>query len=83
LPGCGRLTRQASRNDELDAAAIRRARSRAFTHELSRLVFECADDVGVPQFVGIAYRSRLGDEFENWAIFEPSGDDGRLSDQTS
>jgi hypothetical protein len=69
--------------DELDAAAIRRARPRAFTQELSRLVFECADDSGAPQYVGIAYRSRLGDEFENWAVFEPSADDGRLSDRTS
>jgi RES domain len=40
--------------DELDAAAIRRARPRAFTQELSRLVFECADDAGREQFVGIA-----------------------------
>lgn len=69
--------------DELDAAAIRLARPRAFTQELSRLVFECADEAGQPQFVGIAYRSRLGDEFENWAVFEPSPDDGRLSGQTS
>jgi RES domain len=69
--------------DELDAAAIRRARPRAFTQELSRLVFECADHAGRPQFVGIAYRSRLGDEFENWAVFEPGGDDRRLSGQTS
>lgn len=69
--------------DELDAAAIRLARPRAFTQELSRLVFKCADEGGQSQFVGIAYRSRLGDEFENWALFEPSPDDGRLSGQTS
>lgn len=69
--------------DELDAAAIRRARPRAFTQGLSRLVFECAVAAGQSQFVGIAYRSRLGDELENWAIFEPSADDARLSGQTS
>lgn len=69
--------------DELDAAAIRHAHPRAFTQELSRLTFECADDTGEPQFVGVAYRSRLGDEFENWAVFEPSGDDGRLGERTS
>jgi hypothetical protein len=69
--------------DELDAASIRRARPRAFTQELSRLVFECAHDDGQPQFFGIAYRSRLGDELENWAVFEPSGGDGPLSGQTS
>lgn len=46
-------------------------------------MFECVHDDGRPQFVGIAYRSRLGDEFANWAVFEPSGDDGRLSGQTN
>ena len=69
--------------DELDAAAIRRARPRAFTQELSRLAFECADEAGRAQFVGIAYRSRLGDEFANWAVFEPSADDGRLDGLSS
>ena len=69
--------------DELDAAAIRRARPRGFTQELSRMVSECADDAGREQFVGIAYRSRLGDEFANWAVFEPSVEDGRLDDQSS
>jgi hypothetical protein len=32
--------------DELDAAAIRRGRPRAFTQELSRLVFECSEEAG-------------------------------------
>jgi hypothetical protein len=40
--------------DELDAAAIRLSVPRAFTQEVSRLVFECADR-GEPQFAGIAY----------------------------
>jgi RES domain-containing protein len=56
--------------DELDAAAIRAHAPRAFTQEVSRLVFECADTNSQPQFDGIAYRSRLGDEVVNWAIFE-------------
>ena len=47
------------------------------------MVSECADDAGREQFVGIAYRSRLGDEFANWAVFEPSVEDGRLDDQSS
>jgi hypothetical protein len=57
--------------DELDAAAIRAHAPRAFTQEVSRVVFECTEASGEPQFDGIAYRSRLGDELENWAIFEP------------
>jgi hypothetical protein len=46
-------------------------------------VFECASETGGPQFVGISYRSRLGDEIENWAIFEPANGDSPLNDQSS
>ena len=57
--------------DDLDAGAIRRA-PRAFTQEISRYVFEHArNDDGEP-IAGVRYLSRLGDEFVNWAIFEPS-----------
>lgn len=54
---------------ELDGAVIRQAR-REFTQEISLYVFTRADDAGAPRYSGIAYRSRLGDEFTNWAIFE-------------
>ena len=33
-------------------------------------MFGRADSAGAPMFSGLAYRSRLGDEFTNWAIFE-------------
>jgi len=69
--------------DELDAATIRAHAPRGFTQELSRLVFECADADGEPQFAGIAYRSRLGDEIVNWAIFEPSTGTDRLREPQS
>jgi hypothetical protein len=69
--------------DELDAAAIRTHAPRAFTQEVSRLVFECTDASGEPQFDGIAYRSRLGDELENRAIFEPPTGEPRLRDARS
>jgi hypothetical protein len=69
--------------DEIDGAAIRVHAPRAFTQEVSRLTFECADGSGDPQFAGIAYRSRLGDEVENWAIFESPGGAGPLHDATS
>lgn len=68
---------------ELDAAAIRVSVPRAFTQEVSRLVFECATDQGDPQFAGISYRSRLGDEIENWAVFEPASGDAPLTEQRS
>ncbi len=54
---------------ELDGAVIRGAR-REFTQEISLYVFGRADGTGAPMFSGVAYRSRLGDEFTNWAIFE-------------
>jgi RES domain-containing protein len=68
---------------ELDAAAIRTGVPRAFTQEVSRLVFECATGTGAQQFAGISYRSRLGDEITNWAIFEPSAGEAPLTDAAS
>jgi len=55
---------------EIDAATIRLEAPRSFTQEVSRFVYEWRDEGGA--FAGIRYRSRLGDEFVNWAIFEPS-----------
>ena len=69
--------------DELDAAAIRAHAPRALTQEVSRVVFECTEASGEPQFDGIAYRSRLGDELENWAIFEAPTAEARLHDAQS
>lgn len=57
--------------DELDGSAIRSSAPRAFTQEISRFIYEISDDDGRQQFSGIHYLSRRGDEFENWAIFEP------------
>jgi RES domain len=54
---------------EIDGAAIRLKAPRAFTQEVSRFVYECTEADG--PFVGIRYLSRLGDQFVNWAIFEP------------
>lgn len=54
--------------DEIDAATIRLRAPRAFTQQVSRYVYEQA------AFAGIRYRSRLGDDVLNWAIFEPAPD---------
>jgi len=51
--------------DDLDAAAIRSSVPRTFTQAISRHVY----DTGC--FDGVCYRSRYGDDVENWAIFEP------------
>jgi len=51
--------------DDLDAAAIRSSVPRAFTQAVSRYVYDTA------RFDGVSYRSRYGDEIENWAVFEP------------
>jgi hypothetical protein len=60
--------------DEIDAATIRLRAPRAFTQQMSRFVYEQRDDRGA--FAGIRYRSRLGDDVINWAIFEPAPDAG-------
>ena len=55
---------------DIDAAAIRITAPRAFTQEVSRLVYEC-ETSGGDRFAGIRYLSRLDDGTANWAIFEP------------
>jgi hypothetical protein len=52
--------------DEIDAATIRLRAPRAFTQQASRYIYELG------AFAGIRYRSRLGDDVVNWAIFEPA-----------
>jgi hypothetical protein len=64
---------------DLDGATIRLSAPRRFTQETSRLVYECTGPGDRQQFGGVRYASRLGDEFENWAIFEP----GHPSDPTA
>jgi hypothetical protein len=54
--------------DEIDAATIRLRAPRAFTQQVSRYVYEQGS------YAGIRYRSRLGDEVLNWAIFEAAPD---------
>ena len=39
---------------------------------LYRVVYDRSTSEGQRRFVGIAYRSRMGDEFQNWAFFESS-----------
>lgn len=58
---------------ELDGAAIRVGAPRRLTQEISRYVYERSDAGGGRAYDGISYLSRLGDEFRNWAVFEPAG----------
>lgn len=58
--------------EELDAAAIRLRVPRELTQQISRHVYEQSTADGLARFAGIAYRSRLGDDLINWAIFEPT-----------
>lgn len=57
--------------DDLDGAAIRSGR-RDLTQYISRVVYQCSTSEGSRQFDGINYLSKYGDEFQNWAIFEPA-----------
>ena len=54
---------------DLNAGTLKLTAPRTFTQAVSRHVFEQTQD-GQPVFAGIAYRSKLGDELMNWAIFE-------------
>jgi RES domain-containing protein len=69
---------------ELDGSVIRESR-REFTQEVSLYVFSQATvSGGAPAFAGIAYESRLGSEFMNWAIFErPDRDAVREASSTA
>lgn len=58
--------------NDLDAAAIRLTVPRGFTQEISRHVYEESTPTGERRYAGISYRSKLGDEFRNWAIVEPA-----------
>ena len=66
------LAKQLTRHGlgDLDAAAVRLSVPRRFTQEISRYAYERSTDEGTRRFAGITYRSRLGDEFRNWALFE-------------
>lgn len=55
--------------DELDAAAIRQRAPRALTQRISRFAFEASASGGA-LFAGLFYRSRLGDDLDNFALFE-------------
>ncbi|MGH7756283.1 MAG: RES family NAD+ phosphorylase [Vulcanimicrobiaceae bacterium] len=51
--------------EDFDAAAIRLSFPRAFTQAVSRYIYDGG------RFDGVCYRSRYGDDLENWAVFEP------------
>jgi len=60
---------------DLDAAAIRLSAPRRFTQEISNHVYRLSAADGGPRFAGIEYESRLGDNYQNWAVFERPGHD--------
>jgi len=59
---------------DLDASTIRLSVPRRLTQEISRHIYEQTSRSGRRAFDGISYLSRLGDEFRNWALFEPVTD---------
>ena len=54
--------------NELDLSGIT-GQSRHLTQFCARHLWELTDDSGEPRFAGIRYLSRLGSEWECWAIF--------------
>jgi RES domain len=51
---------------------------RTFTQEISRFLFD-QTQFGERRWDGISYHSRHGDDFENWAFFEPTAPSGQSS----
>jgi hypothetical protein len=58
---------------DLDAASIRVSAPRRFTQEIGNHVYKRSLPDGTPRFTGIESESRLGDNYQNWAIFERPG----------
>jgi hypothetical protein len=58
---------------DLDAAAIRLSAPRRFTQEISNHIYKLSAADEKPRFAGIEYESRVGDNYQNWAIFERPG----------
>jgi hypothetical protein len=56
--------------DDLDAAAIRMHAPRRLTQDIAAHLYDLESDSDRPQ--GVVYLSRLGDDVENWAIWEPA-----------
>ena len=65
--------------EDLDGAAIRTRVPRGFTQHVSRFIYECTDQNGAPQFDGVQYLSRFGDDLNNIALFELSTDNERFT----
>ncbi len=56
---------------DFDASTIRLTAPRPMTQAISRYVYDQTSEAGLREFAGITYRSRLGDQIRNWALFEP------------
>lgn len=61
--------------DDLDGSTLRSTTTRAITQAISRYIYELTDADGKQEFNGIQYLSRLGDDLQNWGIFEPADPD--------
>lgn len=59
--------------EDLDTAAIRDARPRALTREISAWLYQVRVE-GIGQFDGIEFASRHGDDLALWAIYERASD---------
>jgi RES domain-containing protein len=57
---------------DLDAAAIRLSAPRRFTQEISNHTYRLSAPDGTPRFAGIEYKSRFGDNYQNWASVRAS-----------
>lgn len=59
--------------EDLDTAAIRDARPRALTREISAWLYQVRAE-GIAEFDGIEFASRHGDDLALWAIYERASD---------
>lgn len=54
---------------DLDASTVRVSAPREVTQRISRYVYLCVQEEA-PQFDGVYYLSKHGDDLENWGLFE-------------
>ncbi|WP_022873404.1 RES domain-containing protein [Nesterenkonia alba] len=59
---------------DFDAAALKTAEPRLLTQEVSQYLWEAKTESGTDLCDGIEFRSRHGDNFTLWAIYERPGD---------
>lgn len=60
---------------DVDVSLLKDPKNRALTRTVSRWLFDQIGAQRKPLFDGVAFRSRMGDNFQMWAVFERSNEE--------